>query len=260
MSAKPIENQGFGQHYDHTYHEIFGPTRQAVTRIIAERILHKNTALMVDIGGGTGDTIERLKNITSQTQFILLEPFQSMIEQAMRRKEKPDFVLKMDAETFASANPLNQKLDAVLCQEAIHHVKNLSAFFSGIFGNLKIGGRILIITRPLMTEMPFGDHGKKSWIGPDAEKPDKIASLLQKAGFQVTTAIHSFPIAIAKTRWLEIIGRGSIFSNIWRLTEAEIDEDQHQIAKENAHTEQLHFNDNQLFILGEKIDTFPSKL
>ena len=240
-----------GSSYDRLYHTLFGGSRQEVTEFIAGKLkksAEKKT--IVDIGGGTGETIERLKKITgSSDTFILVEPYSSMSAQALNRQGKPNLILNASAEEFVSQTTYWNGVDLLICQEMIHLVPDLKVFFQGAYQVLKKEGAIVIITRTTEIEFPFGKHGKKIWKELYPISPQEMPTLLEEQGFRVEVERRAFPLQIPKALWLEIVGSHPLFSMYASFTEQQKREDYTEIQSKD---EVLHFNDHQIFIVGWK--------
>lgn len=238
--------------YDRLYEMLFGENQREVTRYLSDKLIGSQHQFLsvADIGGGTGLTIEMLKSLQpKERRFVLVEPYAQMAEIALQRASPPDAIFAVSAEEFADDPSQSGQYDVLICKEMIHHVAALEEFFEGCFSLLKSSGAILIITRPVEVEFPFGKHTRRQWKESYATAPEEMPRLLERAGFSVMVEKRTFPVAIDKRSWLECVGPNPLFSTLSLLTSKEKEED---LAELRALPRQLHFNDHIIFILGKK--------
>ncbi len=269
--------------YDSFYEQLFGPNRGMVAEHLfdiingLDAVKHKKEHVLADIGGGTGDTISRLKELfkkhnpfsvadpVGSLHAILVEPFAPMMEKAKSKTYQPNAMIQQNADEFAADRASNERMsiagiDVVLCQEMIHHVKDLPAFFRGIYEKLHPGGAFVIVTRPSVTEFPFGPHGHRSWKDSYSIPPEALKPILESEGFTVASHIQPFGIEISDKTWLKMYGAEGgtpVFSNL-------ADPDEHHGGLTPGQREAditelrtklpavVRFNDNQMFIVATK--------
>lgn len=241
-----------GQRYDRLYQKVFGTNKKAVVRWLSDLAIGRRAGPLViaDIGGGTGQTIEELRALQPpDRRYILVEPFAKMADVAMKRKGRPDLFLHETAEVFAANSAYTGKIDVLICQEVIHHVKHLQDFFLGCASLLKPQGCIAIITRPTEVEFPFGTHTKRHWKASYAVPPEAMPAMMEKAGLAVHVEHPAFPVEVDKATWLECVGKEPLFSTFSLLSPEEHQQDLNELQKLPNH---LQFNDKMIFILGKK--------
>jgi len=97
----------------------------------------------LDIGCGTGNTIEKLSKEYPDSHFTGLDLAEKMIEVA-KKKVKSDNVefLVGDAENLPFED---NKFDIIICKESIHHYPNPEKFFKESYRVLRPNGRLIIV-------------------------------------------------------------------------------------------------------------------
>lgn len=241
-----------GSRYDRQYKKLFGKNREKTVQIIAQMIMKLSSSpkKIVDIGGGTGTTIELLKDLIGpQHTFILVEPYRSMYDQAMLKKNKPDLLIPVSAQEFVQNSQYINSIDVIIAQEMIAHVENPKTFFENVHRVLKKNGCMIIITRPLEVEFPFGTHGKKVWRESYSMDPSKISTTLRGIGFRVKEELYSFPIKIDKSIWKEMIGEKPYFSMYASFSPQQKEMELREVEEME---DILEFSDKLMFIFAEK--------
>lgn len=243
-----LHYQEVGKRYDRLYEMLFGKHKLFIVNYLIKNFLGRAGGKKIaDVGGGTGELIEQLKEHTPpKNTYILVDPYASMLDQAKLRKNKPDEIIQSKAEDFINRSEFINSLDLIICKEMIHHVSHLSSFFEGVKKILKKGGHLFILTRPLAVEFPFGKNGQRAWKESYPVPPQNIPLLLKEKGFSVKEETQAFPIQIDKASWLEMIGDEPLFSHIKAMSNAERLQD---LKEEQERPEKvLIFNDLQLYI------------
>ncbi len=230
------------------YTDLFSTVRQSVLSEICHHMTHKRCSnqLVVDIGGGEGDTVAILKEKFPNNQYWLVEPSLNYCKAASLKKKRADKIFNIRAEDFVEQ--CNEKLDFILCQEMIHHIKEPFVFFKKVRAILKPHGVLFVITRPLITEFPFGPHGERTWRHSYAASPAELVSMIKEVGLSVTQQLRSYSVKVKKQDWLDMMAFHPIFSNIafHQLSDAERQEDCAVIQKMN---DPLVFMDHLIFLM-----------
>jgi len=110
-----------------------------------------------------------------------------------------------DVASRRAALPYGQ-FDAVLAKEVLHHVPHAGRreALSGLAGLLAPGGRLLVVMLPPAIGYPlFGAALRRYERRPT--DPAEVGAVLTGAGLRVDVTYDSFPLALAKERWLAMV-------------------------------------------------------
>ena len=182
-----------------------------------------STALLrlADLGAGTGDFSallgERLG--TDKKHITCVEPQAEFCEEIRSRDLS---AVQQTASAFCQAatgapDDDAYKFDVVLLKEAIHLVpatERLDVFRAirgmltgsgGCSGRPESSSRLLIVTRPSRTELPFFDAARRVYER-DTEPTSLYVELLGAAGFRETVVhSHSFSTQVPVDKWLNML-------------------------------------------------------
>lgn len=238
--------------YDNIYVRLFDPNRHKAAELVSKVLNGAPKGPVVDIGGGTGDTIARLKKMEQEKHYILVEPCPMMAGRA----KVPDKVILATADHFgAKYQEYENQVGFVLCQEMIHFVEDPSQFFKNIYRKLKRGGSLMVITRPLEVQFPFGAHGQEAWRRCYRMSPHLMSKALYQVGFTVEQTFHSFPVTLPLNDWLAMVGEGKrhpLFSNMVSLSESQKLQEFEEIRALYRGRQEISFLDEQIFLVASK--------
>ncbi|WP_234120857.1 class I SAM-dependent methyltransferase [Clostridium hydrogenum] len=104
---------------------------------------------LLDVGCGTGNSIEKLYSENSERSYTGIDLSENMIKIARNKELKGVNFLVGDAENLAFEE---NKFDVIICKESFHHYPNVNNFFESAYRVLKPGGRMIILdmTIPLL--------------------------------------------------------------------------------------------------------------
>ncbi|RUT43242.1 class I SAM-dependent methyltransferase [Paenibacillus anaericanus] len=148
---------------------------------------------ILDLGCGTGDLSHEIAQ--SGAYVLGMDYSAQMIEQASNKYPENDFRVG-NAEQFT----LDQPVDSVFSNAALHWVKNASSVVASIWNALKPGGRFVAefggqgncdtIVKSIygvLGEYGVDAEGLNPWYFPSI---GEYSSLLEQQGFRVTYAVH----------------------------------------------------------------------
>lgn len=215
-----------------------------VPRVVAALGLEPSTRL-ADIGGGTGGFTQALAEAAGLTAPPCVVEPSPLRDQARARGLA---VADQDAQAFAKESA-EDSWDALLLKEVVHHL-SLAEFpelCQGFARCLAPGGKVLIVTRPVVPDYPLFGAARVVWrIGqPPAER---YAEPLREAGLEVSIGEHAFPFQIPKADWFDLIRR-RFWSTFSHFSDEQLEVGIREIDEQNP-GESLEFEERLTFVEG----------
>ncbi len=141
-------------------------------------------AKVADIGAGTGYFATRLATAAARPAVFAVDLEPAMVAHLTARAAKDGLANLRAVQATAASPNLPEPVDVVLVVDTFHHIGNRAAYFAGVRGQLRPGGRVAII-----------DFRKDApGEGPPAHfrfTPEQITADMAAAGF-VLDAQHDF--------------------------------------------------------------------
>ncbi|WHX48224.1 methyltransferase domain-containing protein [Paenibacillus woosongensis] len=180
--------------------------------------------MILDLGCGTGDLSFEIQN--SGARVLGMDYSPAMIEQGRRKYPSLDFIVG-NAADFS----LDQSMDAVFSNAALHWIKDAEAVAACVWRALRPGGRfvaefggrgnvdtIIQSTCKVLSEH-YGIDGEQRnpWFFPSI---GEYSSLLEAQGFRVTYAVHfdrPTPLEDGENglfHWLSGLGADEFFQDL----------------------------------------------
>ena len=220
----------------------------------------KGAVRVVDLGCGTGAAMARilssLRGHSSDVTAICLDPFHPIVDSTALRLAHPGAKVEIgnqDALAFAQGRGQQQAVSHILLKEMIHHIHHQAdECLSGLFQQLEHGGRLCIVTRPLVTDYPFF-FPRLVAIWKTTQPPlEKFASALTKAGFQhLESTEHNYQFTVDKRGLFDWI-RARSFSEFSMLSPREMDEGIEYLDLKFQGQESVTFNDKLLLLSAQR--------
>jgi len=156
----------------------------------------------------------------------------------------------INAKDFSSISPQEIKYSHLLMKEMIHHVDNSILFnvFCGIYQQLNINGKVVIITRPLHTDYPFFESINRFWKLTQTPYENIVLSM-KEAGFGVSVEITKLPITVQKQEWLLFI-KNKTWSVFSMCSEQEMNDGLSMLDEKLE--DNITFTETLIFIVGNK--------
>ncbi|MCK9373014.1 MAG: class I SAM-dependent methyltransferase [Sulfuricurvum sp.] len=201
----------------------------------------------VDLGGGTGSYTRLIaKKADLQSPALCVEPSKKMLSQI----EESDHLKPVHADALSFCTS-EIRYDKILLKEMIHFVEERKALFQGIKRQLCENGRVLIVTRPKNTPLPFFTAALERFAQgqPSVESLEKE---LEDAGLRPFSRTEEFSFGISKERWYGML-RNRFMSNLQNFTDEEIEEGIVQLEKTFEAQTIIAFRDRIIFICGEPL-------
>jgi SAM-dependent methyltransferase len=201
---------------------------------------------VADIGCGTGLYSRALA--ASAGQVICIDPSQAMLDQL---PADPALIpVRASAEDIAAGRvrlPGGQ-LDVIVMKEAVHHIPaaDRPQVLHGLAAeHLAPGGRSLIVMLPARIRYPLFTAALEQFerLQPD---PAGIASLLSGAGLDTEVTCESYPLTLAKDRYLAMV-RDRYMSLLDLFDDTQIEHGISEI-RQSHHGDTLEFADEFAFI------------
>jgi SAM-dependent methyltransferase len=202
--------------------------------------------IFVDLGGGTGLYTKLIASKGGLKQKPLcVEPSENMLSQIDTDRIEP---VCADALTFSARTDI--RYDKILLKEMIHFVENRKSLFEGIAQQLSEKGRLLIVTRPKATPLPFFKAALETF----AQGQPSLESMendLIEAKITASSFKEEFVFTMPKERWYGML-RNRFMSNLQNFTDQEIEEGILQLEQTYGKREMIEFRDEIIFVSGER--------
>jgi len=150
---------------------------------VIEKLALAPTAVVADVGAGTGYFAVRLANMLPQGRVYAVDIEPDMVKYLADRAKR-EKLLNMQAIAAAPDDPrLPAQVDLILLVDTYHHINERERYFRNLRALLKSGGRLAVIDFRL--DAPDGPP-KKTRIAPETVKQE-----LARAGYALQSE-HSF--------------------------------------------------------------------
>lgn len=201
----------------------------------------------VDLGGGTGFYTKLISQKAGLlNRPLCVEPSENMLSQ-IQPSDNLEPVCA-DALSFAGRTVC---YDKILLKEMVHFVSDRKALFEGIRRQLGEHGKLLIVTRPQNTPLPFFAAAHETF----AQGQPSLESLkdeLLEAGMHPNSATEEFVFGMPKERWYGML-RNRFMSNLQNFTDEAIEEGIAQLEHTYQNKEMIEFRDRIIFLCGESL-------
>lgn len=216
-----------------------------MTGCILARLRVKCGDRLLDIGCGTGLYASRLAEHAGSV--VCVDPSARMLEQL---PDDPRLVpVQASAEDVAAGLVLrsNDRFDAILMKEAIHHVTDRVVVIDGLTRLLLPGGRFLIVMLPTSIEYPLFKAARDRFreLQPD---PKEIAAAMSNAQLEVELSCSDFPLVFQTERYLKMV-RDRYLSLLSMFNDEELTAGVAEIRRRYV-SESIEFRDRFAFVLG----------
>lgn len=198
----------------------------------------------VDLGGGTGFYTKLIAQKAGlRNKPLCVEPSENMLSQIQQSDNLEPICA--DALSFCGRDI---RYDKILLKEMIHFVDTRKILFEGIRHQLSENGKLLIVTRPKNTPMPFFTAALETF----AQGQPSLQSLMQElsdAGIHPVSLTEEFIFGMPKERWYGML-RNRFMSNLQNFSDDEIEEGIEQLEKTFKNQEMIEFRDQIIFLSG----------
>jgi predicted methyltransferase len=172
--APHTHRHGFGdaQKWAHVFDD---PKRDAWQKphAVIEALRLKPSAVVADIGAGTGYFSVRLARMLPQGRVYAVDVEPDMVKHLGERAKREDLANLKPLAAAADDPRLPERMDLVLLVDVYHHIEERSRYFRRLAASLKPGGRLAVIDFHL--DAPEGPP-RAARIPPDGVKAELAAA------------------------------------------------------------------------------------
>lgn len=185
---------------------------------VSEYLELKQSDRLVDLGGGTGHIAKRIYEHSKLDNDILcVDPSQAMLDKA---KELVG-VIPYNCDALKFSKEKDQHYDKMLLAGIIHYLDQKVEIFEGLFKQLYDKGKILIVTRPKRTSLPFFSKALESFDNSQTSLSD-IENELKLTHFHIKVTKEIRAIKIPKLQWYKSL-RERFMSHLSNFSNDEIE-------------------------------------
>lgn len=151
-------------------------TPQAIATAIKEKFTLTKDMTLMDFGVGTGLLGFIIAKDVKEMYGVDMSP--SMLAK-LEEKNTPELQIKAILQDIVK-EPLSMSFDGIISSMTLHHVENLSEFFTSIYKNINDGGFLAIAD----LEIEDGTfHSDNSGVYHFGFNKEKLCSIVEKCGF-----------------------------------------------------------------------------
>jgi ubiquinone/menaquinone biosynthesis C-methylase UbiE len=219
---------------------------QFITNKIIEHLSLVNTDVLVDLGCGTGIYAKEINNsLQLHNPIICVDSSKKMLEQIPNNIKYK--CIEMDAIEFSA---LSGTYNKIIIKELIHHINEPDLLLGNLFQRLTNGGILLLILLPPTIDYPLFSEALRKY---EELQPNynNIANLLAKIGFHVTVDFVEYPLAIPKTKYLQMV-QNRYMSLLSTFDDEQLALGLASIEQKYAQQSILKFSDRFVFITASK--------
>ncbi|WP_300499562.1 class I SAM-dependent methyltransferase [Marinobacter sp.] len=234
---------GIARDYDDLWLLTDGYRDWMLAKTLGHLRMRKNSKF-ADLGGGTGMFAHLLKlGVPLDSDAICVDPSDAMLLNAGQYRGLQTYC--ESAETFAQRQV---PLDRILIKESIHHVRNRQSFWKKISSSLRPDGRVLVVTRPSLPELPLFKRGMTAFSESQPEL-DILLEEIAASSLSSVTNTEAYYVEMPKERWYAML-RARFMSSLAGFTSGEIEQGILEIDGQ-LDGNQIRFTDHLFFVVIE---------
>lgn len=219
---------------------------QFITNKIIEHLCLKNTDILIDLGCGTGIYSKEINNqMQLYNPIICVDSSNKMLEQIPKNFKYKS--VEMDAIDFSA---LSGTYNKIIIKELIHHINDLELLLGNLFQRLTSGGILLLILLPPTIDYPLFSKALRKYedVQPNY---NNLASVLSKIGFNVAVDFVEYPLAIPKSKYLQMV-QNRYMSLLSTFDDEQLAIGLAEMEQKYAQQSILKFSDRFVFITASK--------
>jgi SAM-dependent methyltransferase len=234
---------GIARDYDDLWLLTDGYRDWMLAKTLGHLRMRKNSKF-ADLGGGTGMFAHLLKlGVPLDSDAICVDPSDAMLLNAGQYRGLQTYC--ESAETFAQRQVL---LDRILIKESIQRVRNRQSFWKKISSSLRPDGRVLVVTRPSLPELPLFKRGMTAFSESQPEL-DILLEEIATSSLSSVTNTEAHYVEMPKERWYAML-RARFMSSLAGFTSGEIEQGILEIDGQ-FDGDQIRFTDHLFFVVIE---------
>lgn len=228
--------------YDDLWLLTNGYRNWMLTKTLGHLSMRRNSKF-ADLGGGTGIFAHLLKlGVPLESDAICVDPSDAMLLNAEQYRGLQTYC--ESAETFAHRQV---PLDRILIKESIHHVRNRQSFWGKISSSLRPDGRVLVVTRPSLPELPLFKRAVNAFSESQPELETILDEITSSSGLRAVTNTEQYHVQIPKERWYAML-RARFMSSLAGFTPDEIEDGILEVDSQ-IDGDQVRFTDRLFFVV-----------
>jgi len=234
--------------YDSLYHINNKSYENWILSIIIKELNISSSSIVVDIGGGTGSFSKKIyDNANLIFPILCVDNNDDMLKVASSYNGV--ITQCLDAQHFACQS--NQKFDAILLKEMIHHIpKNeIQKLYSNLKNLLNDNGICLTITRPKNVVYPIFKAAHKVWSDQQPLK-EELLEYITKSGLNVICKSINIDIKMSKDDWFQII-RSRFWSTFSHFNDNELEEGIKELKISLANKEDVSYTEELILFIAK---------
>ena len=155
--------------------------------------------------------------------------------------------VEMDAIDFSAFSGTYNK---IIIKELIHHINDLELLLGNLFQRLTSGGILLLILLPPTIDYPLFSKALRKYedVQPNY---NNLASVLSKIGFNVAVDFVEYPLAIPKSKYLQMV-QNRYMSLLSTFDDEQLAIGLAEMEQKYAQQSILKFSDRFVFITASK--------
>lgn len=223
---------------------FFGPDYiPAMVDFIVEEAPKKNSLSFLDLACGVGNYTQLITERLAAQNVTGVDFSPNMVAQFKQVNPKASCAVS-DIKDFVIRSKDNY--DFILMKEVIHHISDISDFFSkslSLFNNDTV---LLIVTRPQKVEFPFFKKALEYFHKHQPNQNDLVKAI-ETTGLQAHVKLKKIAININKLK-IHNMMKNRFMSTFAHFTDSELTAGLAEFSKTYQHQDVIQFNDQLLFI------------
>lgn len=218
-----------------------------MTRCIQDRLQITGDDVVLDVGCGTGLFARKLASYAAR--IVCSDASAPMLAQLPDDERLIPVVATAEALATGDASLPDDRYDAMLLKEVLHHVDDRGQVIAGLAQRLKPGGRMLVVMLPATISYPLFTAALDLFARQQPDPAD-VASEMRAAGLDAQLTHESLPLEFPIERYLQMV-RNRYMSLLSHFDDTELEAGLEEIRRTHP-GDQVAFDDTFAFVLGTR--------